>query len=84
MCYVLIEHDNWIADIGYLCEDAEGERLKTELAETLSQKLEEIIVDLRQHPKLVNAVNQSLTKELQININLTPPKQTEESTSLDW
>ena len=83
MCYVLIDQDNWTADIGYMCEDVEGEQLKTELAETLGSKINDIIADIRQHPNLIKAVNKSVMKELQININLEPSKKTE-SASLDW
>ena len=83
MCYVLIDQDNWTADIGYICEDVEGEKLKTELEETLGTKINEIIAEIRQHPNLIKAVNKSVMKELQININLEPSKQTE-SASLDW
>ncbi len=84
MCYVLIEHDNWIADTGYDCSDGKGEKLKVELEETIGKKIDEIVADIRQHPNLIKAVNQSLMKALQIFIDLTPPKQVEESTSLDW
>ncbi len=84
MCYVLIEGKNWIADINYICDDLEGEVLKLELDETIRKKVDEIIADIRKHPKLVQAVNDGFSKELQLSIDLSPPKPSEESKSLDW
>ena len=84
MCYVLVEHDNWTADTGYMCEDTEGDCLKTELSDALGQKVSEITAAIREHPNLIKAVNQSLMKELHLSINLTPPKAAEENASLDW
>lgn len=84
MCYVFAEGTNWTADTNYICDDDEGELLKTELHETLGKKIQDIVAELRKHPKIVQAVNNGFTQELQITVDLSPPAKNEEPDSLDW